>query len=97
MRSIRRWLKRRTPYQSLAILFVPFAVVEPSKLAAVAKWGRGHWLAGTVVIVVAYLLSIFVVERIFKIVKPSLLTLPWFARAWRWFVSVRAKTVALFR
>jgi len=26
-------------------------------------------------------------------VKPKLLTLPWFARLWNWFVAVRSKTM----
>jgi hypothetical protein len=26
---------------------------------------------------------------LFVVVKPKLLTLPWFARAWAWFVAVR--------
>jgi hypothetical protein len=96
MRSIRCWLERRSPYQSLAILLIPFMAAEPSKLAALAIVGKGHWLTGAVVIAVAYALSIFVVERIFKVVKPTLLTLRWFAKAWRWFVAIRAKTMAFF-
>jgi hypothetical protein len=94
-KSIRQWLKRRKPYQALAILAVPFAVVEPAKVLALAVVGTGHWLTGTIVMVVTYVLSIFVVERIFRIVKPQLLTLCWFAKAWRWFVDIRAKTMAL--
>jgi hypothetical protein len=42
----------------------------------------------------AYVLSIFVVERLFKIVKPKLLTLPWFAVIWRWSIAARRKLVA---
>jgi len=96
MSSLRRWLERRRPYQSLVILLVPFAVVEPSKLAAVAIVGQGHWLTGTIVIIIAYALSIFVVERLFKILKPRVLRLPWFAKGWGWFIVLRAKTMALF-
>jgi hypothetical protein len=31
------------------------------------------------------------IERLFKLVKPKLLTLPWFARLWSRFVMVRRK------
>jgi len=31
------------------------------------------------------------VERLFKLVKPKLLTLPWFARLWNWFVALRGR------
>ena len=97
MRSIVRWLQKRRPYQSLAILAIPFAIVEPAKLAAVAIFGAGHWLTGVVIITLAYALSIFVVERIFRIVKPNLLKLHWFAVGWRWFTRVRTKVVAPFQ
>ena len=33
-------------------------------------------------IVAAYAASLLVVERLFRIVKPKLLMLPWFARSW---------------
>jgi hypothetical protein len=96
MNSIRGWLERRGPYQSLTILAVPVAVVEPLKLVAVAIAGEGHWFTGMVVIVVAYALSIFVVERLFRIVKPKLLKLAWFAKGWRWFVQLRTRVLAAF-
>jgi hypothetical protein len=59
--------------------------------------GEGHWITGTIMIVVAYAASLFLVERLFRIVKPKLLTLPWFARLWDWFVALRGKAVGLFR
>ena len=97
MESIRRWLERRSPYQALAIIIAPLAVVEPSKLAALAVAGKGHWMTGTVVMAVAYALSIFVVERLFQLLKPTLLKLPWFAKGWGLFNSVRARAVAWIR
>jgi hypothetical protein len=94
--KVRRWLQKRGPYQLLAILAVPLAIVEPSKLVAVAILGKGHWLTGTIVLVCAYMASIFVIERLFQIAKPRLLTLRWFAKAWSRFISIRAKAMAAF-
>jgi hypothetical protein len=37
----------------------------------------------------AYAASFFLVERLFTIVKPKLMTIPWFARLWSWFVVRR--------
>jgi len=39
----------------------------------------------------AYAGSLLAVERLFKIVKPKLMTLHWFAAAWKWSMSVRQK------
>ena len=65
------------------------AIIEPLKLVAVVIAGSGHWITGTIAIGCAYALSLLVIERLFLIVKPKLLTLPWFAACWNWFVGAR--------
>ena len=92
----RRWLEGLGPYQSLAVLAVPAAIVEPLKLVAVAVCGSGHWFTGAAVIVAAYATSLLFVERLFSIVKPNLLKLRWFASAWKWFTRVRHTALAVF-
>jgi hypothetical protein len=94
---LRRFVEGLGPYQSLVLLLVPACVVEPLKLVAVAVAGDGHWITGTVMIVVAYSASLLLVERLFRIAKPKLLTLPWFARLWAQFIDLRSKTLGLFR
>jgi hypothetical protein len=78
------------------LLALPTATVEPLKLAAVTGAGKGHWIIGTVMIVVCYAFSLLVVERLFTIVRPKLLTIPWFAKLWIGFVSVRTRALRLF-
>jgi hypothetical protein len=93
--KVRRYIQGLGRYQSLALLAVPTATVEPLKLVAVAIAGAGHWITGAAMIVACYTLSLVVVERLFIIVKPKLLMIPWFARIWQWFVRVRT-TVLLW-
>jgi hypothetical protein len=81
----------------LVLLLVPVSLVEPLKLVAVAIAGEGHWIAGTIVIVCAYAASLLVVERLFRVVRPKLLTLPWFARLWNWIVALRDSALGWFR
>jgi hypothetical protein len=88
-RSIHRFLNRLGPYQALLTLAVPLAIVEPLKLVALFVVGGGHFIAGVLVMICAYAGSLFITERLFVVLKPKLLTLPWFAFAWRWFVTVR--------
>jgi hypothetical protein len=92
----RRAVERLGPYQSLMLLAVPLCIVEPLKLVAVAIAGRGHWITGTGMIIAAYAASIFVVERLFLIVKPKLLQLEWFAWAWTRFAALRDRVVDWF-
>jgi hypothetical protein len=86
---MRHRIQRLGPYQSLFLLAVPTSIVEPLKLVAVAVAGDGHWITGLFVIVAAYAASLLLVERLFAIVKPKLMTLNWFARLWSWFVGLR--------
>jgi hypothetical protein len=96
-RSIHRFLNRLGPYQALLTLAVPLAIVEPLKLVALFVVGGGHFIAGVLVMICAYAGSLFITERLFVVLKPKLLTLPWFAFAWRWFVTVRDKLVYWLR
>jgi hypothetical protein len=95
--SIHRFLNRLGPYQSLLIPAIPLAIVEPLKLVALFVVGKGHFIAGVLVMICAYAGSLFITERLFLVLKPKLLTLPWFAVAWQWFVTVRYKLVYWLR
>src|ERR1700759_2882625 len=90
---LRRTIEGLGPYQSLVLLAIPASFIEPLKLVAVAIAGDGHWITGTIVIVCAYAASLLVVERLFRIVKPKLLALPWIARLWGWFVTLRGRAL----
>ncbi|MGC1359043.1 MAG: hypothetical protein WA851_25235 [Xanthobacteraceae bacterium] len=96
-RCFRRFLRTLGPYQCLLVLAVPLAVVEPLKMLAVFIIGEGRFITGVIVMVCAYAGSLLVAERLFAIVKPKLLKLPWFATIWHWFVAVRDKTLFFFR
>jgi hypothetical protein len=91
--NLRSHLQKLGPYMSLLVLAAPTAVVELSKAAAVFFLGDGHWATGLVVLVCAYAFSLFVTERMFQIVKPKLMRLPWFKTVWTIFVAVRQKTL----
>ncbi|MDR3489030.1 MAG: hypothetical protein P4M05_29520 [Bradyrhizobium sp.] len=86
---IRHRIEGLGPYQSLLLLAVPTSIVEPLKLVAVAIAGEGHWVTGTLVILAAYAASLLLVERLFAIVKPKLMTLGWFASLWIWIANLR--------
>jgi hypothetical protein len=95
--SIHRFLDRLGPYQSLLILAIPLAIVEPLKLVALIVVGGGHFIAGVLVMICAYAGSLFITERLFLVLKPKLLTLSWFAVAWHRFVTVRDKLIYWLR
>jgi hypothetical protein len=92
--TIENKLRRLGPYPSLFVVALPFCLVEPSKLIAVAVLGKGHWITGSAMIVAAYAASVLLIERLFVITKPQLLKLRWFARFWAVVVMMRLKIVA---
>lgn len=63
--------RERTAFaRLLALLIVPVGLVEPLKLVALFVAGKGHWLSGTAMIIGAYVVSFFFVERLFRVIKP---------------------------
>ena len=88
---LRRRIERLAPYPALFTLIVPLTVVEPLKLATIWIAGEGHWITSAFVLLFAYAVSLFVTHWLFDIVKPTLLTLPWFAGAWEAIVTLRYK------
>jgi hypothetical protein len=95
--GLRRRIEKLRPYPSLLIVAVPLALVEPLKLAIVFFAGEGHWVTGAIGMICVYAVSLFLTHWLFGVVKPKLLTIPWFARGWRWFVVQREKTWRLLR
>jgi len=91
--SARRRIQKLGPYQSMALLLVPVTLVEPLKIVALFVAGEGHWLTGTGMLVGAYAVSLLFVERLFRVVKPKLLTLSWFAKLWTRLVALRNKVI----
>src|SRR5580692_3031530 len=97
LRLPRRRIERLGPYPSLLVVAVPLAVVEPLKVAIVFLAGSGHWITSTIAMICAYAVSLFVTHWLFRIVRPKLLRLPWFAAFWTWLISVRRRVSAWAR
>ena len=89
--GLRRQIQKLSPYQSLVLIFLPFLLVEPMKLVALVVAGKGHWLTGTGMIIGAYAVSLLLLERMFRVVKPKLLLIRWFAAGWSWMVKLKAR------
>jgi hypothetical protein len=95
-------LGRLPPYAALAVLGVPFVVIEPLKAFAL-YWAVGHWVQGLVLLVFAHVLSILVVERIYHAAHGPLMRIGWFRRLMAWLDGLRrlglgwARSTAVWR
>ena len=61
---LRRHLQQFGPYLSVILLTVPFAFAEPVKIVALYVIGKGSWLTGAAMLITAYAISIYIVERL---------------------------------
>lgn len=88
------WIGRLPPYWALAFFLLPSLVVLPAKLAGLSLLAHGQVLASLSVFGGAKLLGTALVARIFKLTKPQLLQLAWFARLYGyltgWLVAAHA-------
>ncbi|WP_376959383.1 hypothetical protein ABNQ39_05390 [Azospirillum sp. A26] len=74
-----QWVAGLGPYPSLVLVLVPLALLEPAKPVGAWLFATGRPMAGAAVIIGAELVKITLVERLFHIAKPKLLTIGWFA------------------
>lgn len=91
--ALGRFLRRLPPYVALSVFAVPFILAEPVKIFSVFWIGIGHVVTGTILLVLAYIVSIFVVERLFHVMHEQLLSIGWFA--WGYHKVMAAKAWAL--
>lgn len=85
------------PYGVLALLAVPFVIIEPLKAGALYWMAVGHPGQGGVALLVCHALSLVTSERVLHIGKPKLLTIPWFARLYGFGAALSARTRAWLR
>ena len=89
VRRLQDWLRTLRPYAALVILGVPAGLIEILKLGAVYWAARGHVISGTAALLALHATSLLATERLFNVVKPQLLTIPWFAALWGRVESIR--------
>lgn len=85
------------PYGALALLGVPFVIIEPAKAFAVYWAAIGHVAQGTVMLLIAHVLSLLICERIFHAGYVPLMRIGWFNRLLTWLFGLRDKALDLVR
>lgn len=73
-------IKALPPYAALAAFVAPGLLLFPVKVLCLIAIASGHAFSGVAVIVVAKVGGAAIVARLYTLTKPTLLTLPWFAR-----------------
>ncbi len=78
-RSIERRIESLGPYSTLAVFLIPLILLEPVKPVSAYLIASGHFVSGVVALVLGEVLKILIVERVFHIGRPKLMTIKAFA------------------
>ena len=99
---IHRWILSLRPYPTLLLFIVPVIVLEPAKPLAAYLVATHHAALGLSVLVVAEILKLVLIERLFSVSRDKLMSIPAFAWAYgkyawvkNWLISLEASQPAL--
>ena len=97
IQRIERGIDSLHPYVILVLMVVPFIFAELAKVFAVFWMAEGHMRTGMTIFISAYIVSIFVCERILHAGKRKLMTIRWFAVIYTWIMDLRDRLLGWFR
>jgi hypothetical protein len=85
----RTWIMSLRPYPTLALFTVPVIILEPAKPLAAYLTATGHFGSGLIVLVISELLKLVLIERLFKLSRDKLMSMPAFAWGYGKFCQTR--------
>ena len=77
--SVRAWIVSLGPYPTLALFIAPVILLEPIKPVAAYLTATGHFVEGLMVLIFGELLKFLLVERLFRLSREKLISIPAFA------------------
>ena len=76
---LQRWIDGLNRYVALALFLIPLALLEPLKPVSFYMIAHKRHLLGLIILAGGELLKVTLLERIFSMTKPQLMTFNWFA------------------
>ncbi|MEJ0019193.1 MAG: hypothetical protein WDN25_22100 [Acetobacteraceae bacterium] len=92
---LRKWVSGLNRYAALALLAVPWALLEPLKPIGLYLFAHHRHTSATVLIVIGEIVKLTLLDQIFDMTKPKLLTFPWFAWGYARWEAVLARLRSL--
>jgi hypothetical protein len=90
-------IQRLPPYVVLALLAVPFVIIEPVKVVALYWIATGQVILGIVALGLAQIVSLLTCERIFHVGYEPLMRIGWFKALMGWLFGLRDRALAWVR
>ena len=95
--ALEAWLKRQPPRIALAAFVAPSILILPIKFSAIFFAAKGHYLMAVSAVVIGKVLATAIVARLYVVLRPTLMTIGWFARLDTWFFFWRDRAYAFVR
>lgn len=78
-------LRALPPWAAVLAFFLPVLMLLPVKLFGIFLLGEGHALSALLLLLAAKVVGTAIVARLFQLVEPALMQIPWFAHLYpRW-------------
>jgi hypothetical protein len=91
------WLRRLPPWAALLVFVAPSLLILPVKLAAVWFAYKHHFGLSIASIVAGKMLATALVARLYHVLRPTLVKMPWYLRAETWVFNVRDRLYAFMQ
>lgn len=91
------WLATLPPWGAFIAFIGPSTLILPVKLSAVWFVMHGYYTTAVVVVVAAKLVATALLARLYRILRPTLMTIGWYARVDTWFFVWRDWIYAFVR
>jgi hypothetical protein len=91
------WLETLPPWGAFVAFIGPSALILPVKLSAVWFVMHGYYTTAVVVVIAAKLVATALLARLYRILRPTLMTIGWYARVDTWFFTWRDWIYAFVR
>jgi hypothetical protein len=95
--ALEAWLKTLPPRVALAAFVAPSILILPIKFSAIFFAAKGDYLMAIGAVVVGKVLATAIVARLYVVLRPTLMTIGWFARLDTWFFFWRDRAYAFVR
>jgi hypothetical protein len=85
IQRVREWVGTLNRYAALLLLIVPWLILEPIKPIGLLLFAHKHHVAATLLMVGGEIVKLTLIDQLFSMTKPKLMTFPWFAWSYaRW-------------
>lgn len=95
--ALEAWLRKQPPWIALLAFVAPSILILPIKFSAIYFAAHRMFMMAIAAVAIGKILATAIVARLYVVLRPTLMTIPWFARLDTWFFYWRDRAYAFVR